>query len=85
MNNLFPHESAQLHVSGEAQYIDDKLVNELLLVGRVVYSPHAYAKISSFDISEAKKVFGVHAVLSYKDIPGHNQMGPVIHDEVCLA
>ncbi|MBM4167497.1 MAG: xanthine dehydrogenase molybdopterin binding subunit, partial [Ignavibacteria bacterium] len=41
--------------------------------------------ISSFDISEAKKVFGVHAVLSYKDIPGHNQMGPVIHDEVCLA
>ncbi len=85
MNNSFPHESATLHVSGEAQYIDDKLVNEQLLVGRVVYSPHAHAKILSFDVSEAKKVFGVHAVLSYNDIPGHNQMGPVIHDEVCLA
>jgi xanthine dehydrogenase molybdopterin binding subunit len=24
-------------------------------------------------------------VLTYKDIPGQNQMGPVVHDEVCLA
>ena len=85
MNNAIPHESASLHVSGEAQYIDDKLVNEQLLVGRVVYSPHAHAKIISFDISEAKKINGVHAVLSYKDIPAHNQMGPVVKDELCLA
>ncbi|MBS4027359.1 MAG: xanthine dehydrogenase molybdopterin binding subunit [Ignavibacteriales bacterium] len=81
----FPHESASLHVSGEAIYIDDMLVNQQLLVGRVVYSPHAHAKIISFDVNEAKKVSGVHAVLCYKDIPSHNQMGPVIHDEVCLA
>ncbi|MBI5216782.1 MAG: xanthine dehydrogenase molybdopterin binding subunit [Ignavibacteriae bacterium] len=80
-----PHESAQLHVSGEAVYVDDILCNEQLLVGRVVYSPHAHAKIKSFDLSEAKKVEGVHTVLCYKDIPGHNQMGPVIHDELCLA
>jgi len=25
------------------------------------------------------------AVLCYLDIPGINQMGPVVHDEVCLA
>jgi len=81
----WPHESAELHVTGEAVYVDDILVNEQLLVGRVVYSPHAHARIESFDLSEAKKVPGVHAVLSYKDIPGHNQMGPVIKDEVCLA
>ncbi len=80
-----PHESARFHVSGEAVYIDDMLVNERLLVGRVVYSPHAHAKIVSYDLSEAKKVAGVHAVLCYKDIPGHNQMGPVVHDEICLA
>ena len=80
-----PHESAAKHVSGEAVYVDDIPVNRQLLVGRVVYSPHAHAKIISFDLSEAKKVSGVHAVLSYKDIPGHNQMGPVVKDEVCLA
>lgn len=85
MKPLTPHESASKHVSGEAVYIDDMLVNEQLLVGRVVYSPHAHARIKSFDFSEAKKIPGVHAVLSHKDIPGHNQMGPVVKDEFCLA
>ncbi len=84
MNNI-SHESARLHVSGRAVYVDDILVNEQLLTGKVVYSPHAHAKITSFDLSEAKKVPGVHAVLCYKDIPGHNQMGPVVKDELCLA
>ncbi len=80
-----PHESAAKHVSGEAVYVDDILVNEQLLVGRVVYSPHAHARIKSFDLTEAKTVAGVHAVLCHKDIPGHNQMGPVVKDELCLA
>jgi xanthine dehydrogenase molybdopterin binding subunit len=79
------HESGKKHVTGEAVYIDDILVNERLLVGRVVYSPHAHARITSFDLGEAKKVSGVHAVLCFNDIPGHNQMGPVVKDELCLA
>ncbi|HKZ41563.1 MAG TPA: hypothetical protein VJ044_11410, partial [Candidatus Hodarchaeales archaeon] len=79
------HESGEKHVTGEAVFIDDILVNEQLLVGRVVYSPHAHARITSFDLSAAKKVSGVHAVLCHKDIPGHNQMGPVVKDELCLA
>jgi xanthine dehydrogenase molybdopterin binding subunit len=85
MINSIPHESGIAHVTGEAVYIDDILVNEQLLIGKVVYSPYAHAKIKSFDLSEAKKVTGVHAVLSYKNIPGHNQMGPVIKDEPVLA
>lgn len=80
-----PHESAAKHVSGEAVYVDDIPVNDQLLVGRVVYSPHARARIRSFDLREAKKVPGVHAVLCHKDVPGHNQMGPVVKDEPCLA
>ncbi|HUL44232.1 MAG TPA: xanthine dehydrogenase molybdopterin binding subunit [Bacteroidota bacterium] len=83
--NYPPHESAEKHVTGEAVYIDDILVNERLLVGRVVYSPHAHARITSSDLSAARNVPGVRAVLSYKDIPGHNQMGPVVKDEPCLA
>lgn len=83
--SITPHESAAKHVTGEAVYVDDILVSDQLLHGRVVYSPHAHARISSFDLSAARKVDGVHAVLSQKDIPGHNQMGPVVKDEVCLA
>jgi xanthine dehydrogenase molybdopterin binding subunit len=79
------HESAEKHVTGEAVYIDDIPVNAQLLVGRVVYSPHAHARIVSFDLSQAKKVPGVHTVLYHKDIPGLNQMGPVVKDEPCLA
>ena len=79
------HESARKHVTGEAVYIDDMPGSDRMLVGRVVYSPHAHAIIRSFDLSAARQVPGVHAVLSYEDIPGSNQMGPVVKDEPCLA
>lgn len=85
MNNSIPHDSAIKHVSGESVYIDDILVNTQLLIGRVVYSKEAHAKIKLLDITGAKKMQGVHAVLCYKDVPGENQMGPVVHDEPCLA
>ncbi len=85
MKGSTPHESAAKHVTGEAVYIDDMLVNGQLLTGRVVYSPHAHAKIKSYDLSAAKRSPGVLAVLCSKDIPGHNQMGPVVKDELCLA
>lgn len=82
---MIPHESSTRHVTGKAVYVDDITVNDQLLVGRVVYSTHAHARITSFDLSKAKSVQGVHAVLSARDIPGHNEMGPVIKDEPCLA
>ncbi len=85
MPEQIPHESAVLHVTGEARYIDDLPVGESLLIGRVVYSPHAHARIVSFDLAKAKRSPGVVAVLASGDIPGHNQMGPVVKDEPCLA
>ncbi len=85
MTQQVPHESAFLHVTGEARYIDDLPASDTLLAGRVVYSPHAHARIVSFDLSKAKQTPGVVAILSFKDILGHNQMGPVVKDEPCLA
>ncbi len=85
LSNSFPHDSAKKHVSGQSIYIDDMQINAQLLHGKVVYSKQAHAKITAIDFSEAKKLKGVHAILTYKDIPGENQMGPVIHDEPCLA
>lgn len=84
MNNI-PHDSAIKHVSGKSIYIDDIPVNSQLLHGHVLYSPHAHARIKSIDITEAKNLKGIHAILQAQDIPGQNQMGPVIHDEPCLA
>ena len=85
MHQQIPHESAALHVTGEALYIDDLSSSPSLLVGRVVSSPHAHARIASYDLTKAMKAPGVVAVLCAKDIPGHNQMGPVVKDEPCLA
>lgn len=85
IQTMLPHESAQLHVSGEAVYIDDIPTSNQLLHGHVVYSPHAHAKIKSFDLAQAKQLSGVHAVLCYKDIPGHNDMGPIFQDETVLS
>ena len=79
------HESAKYHVTGEAKYVNDLLVNDRLLHGFVYKSPYASARIISFDLSEAKKVKGVFTILSHKDIPGENQVGPIIPDEFALA
>ncbi|HSW62376.1 MAG TPA: hypothetical protein VLH56_03520, partial [Dissulfurispiraceae bacterium] len=85
MSKTIPHESAIMHVTGEAVYVGDFSPASRVLHGRVVYSPRCHARIISYDLSEARKVKGVHAVLDYTAIPGHNQMNPVKHDEPCLA
>ncbi|MFZ4412601.1 MAG: xanthine dehydrogenase molybdopterin binding subunit [Bacteroidales bacterium] len=79
------HDSAIKHVSGKSIYINDMQAASGMLHGKVVYSPYAHARILSFKLEKARQLNGVHAILSYKDIPGINQMGPVIHDEPCLA
>ena len=79
------HQSAYKHVSGASVYVDDIPVHDQLLTGLVVFSPQAHAKIASFDLSQARALPGVHAVLSAADIPGENNLGPIVRDEPCLA
>lgn len=78
------HDSAIKHVTGQSVYVNDILASGQLF-GRVVYSPVAHAHFRITDILAANSVKGVVAVLTCKDIPGKNQMGPVIDDEPCLA
>ena len=78
------HDSAKKHVTGQSVYVNDIEANRQL-VGRVVYSSEAHARISLLDTQAAKKLNGVVAILTHKDIPGVNQMGPVVKDEPCLA
>ncbi|MCD4697780.1 MAG: xanthine dehydrogenase molybdopterin binding subunit [Bacteroidales bacterium] len=80
-----PHNSAKKHVTGESVYINDIDLGKNLLYGHVVYSKVAHAKITSVNFQKALKVEGVVLIISFSDIPGENQMGPVFHDEICLA
>ncbi len=79
------HESGLRHTSGEAKYVDDFPAPAGQLVAQVVGSTHARGRIRGIDTAAARAVPGVHAVLTAQDVPGHNNVGPVIHDEELLA
>ncbi len=79
------HESAHLHVSGEATYIDD--IPELCgtLHCALGLSTHAHAKLISIDLGPVRNIKGVVAVYTAKELPGDNDCGPIIHDDPILA
>ncbi len=80
-----PHDSAALHVSGEARYVDDLPEPPGTLYGAFGLSTEAHAKIVSMDLEPVRKAPGVVAVLTAADIPGANDIGPVLPDEPTLA
>lgn len=54
--------------TGRPTFADDIELRDMLHA-RVLTSPHAHAVIREIDISEARTLPGVHAVLTYKDVP----------------
>jgi xanthine dehydrogenase large subunit len=80
-----PHESAHLHVAGEATYIDDILEAAGTLHAALGLSPVAHGKLLGVDVAAIAKQPGVVAVITAADIPGPNDCGPIIHDDPILA
>lgn len=80
-----PHDSAQGHVTGKAQYIDDMppRCNELCV--ELVGSPCASGRIKSLDLTAARSVPGVVCLLTHADLGGASHFGPIISDEPFLA
>src|SRR5688572_18124195 len=80
-----PHDSAVTHVTGESIFLDDlpPLAGELL--AGIVPSPVAHGRIKKLDLSASANVPGVIAVLTARDIPGHNLCGPVVKDEYLIV
>ncbi len=78
------HDSAQMHVQGSAQYIDDIPVPNGTLHVAFALSNVAHGKIKNIDISSAKEAEGVHCVLISEDIE-NLMIGPIRHDEPILA
>ena len=79
------HESARLHVAGEATYTDDIVELQGTLHAALGLSRHAHAKIVSINLDRVRAAPGVVAVLTAADIPGTNDCGPVLHDDPVLA
>jgi xanthine dehydrogenase large subunit len=80
-----PHESAQLHVLGQATYTDDVPEVQGTLHAALGLSGKPHAKLSAIDLDAVRASAGVKAVLTVADIPGTNDCGPIIHDDPILA
>ncbi|MFM2054579.1 MAG: xanthine dehydrogenase molybdopterin binding subunit, partial [Pseudomonadota bacterium] len=80
-----PHESAHLHVTGRAPYIDDLPEVAGTLHGALGLSPVAHGRLVALDLARVRAMPGVVAVLSAADIPGVNDCGPIVHDDPILA
>jgi len=80
-----PHESARLHVLGQADYTDD--IDEVrgTLHAALGLSAKAHARVLGIDLAPVAASRGVAAVYTARDIPGTNDCGPIIHDDPILA
>ncbi len=79
-----PLVDANAKVTGQAWYGDDvRLPNEI--IGRIVRSPHHYAKVKSIDTSKAESLPGVIAVSTGVDAPNKFGVLPVTKDEHAMA
>ncbi len=80
-----PDESAALHVTGRATYVDDIPEPEGTAHGVLVLSSVAHGEVVSLEPSAALAVPGVLAVLSARDIPGVNSHAPRVGVDPLLA
>ncbi len=77
INKSRPHDSAYKHVSGFADYTDDIKEPKDTLYGAIGLSKKAHAIIRKIDLNKVKSSEGVISVITYQDIPGRNDVGPV--------
>ena len=81
VGQALPHESAFLHVTGQALYTDDLVIRTKdVLHAHPVQALHAHARVTRLDVRPALAVPGVVRVLTAADVPGVNDAG-VKHDE----
>lgn len=78
------HESAHLHVSGKANYVDDIPEVEGTLYAGLGLAEIAHGKIINMDLSAVWQAEGVVTVLTGTELL-HNNCGPVVADEPIIA
>ena len=78
-----PRAEGPAKVSGEAVYAAD-VDRPGMLWGKVLRSPYPHARIVRIDISKAKEMPGVHAVVTGSDLPDR-RVGRLLRDHPVLA
>lgn len=71
------HESAEKHVTGKAAYIDDLTLPADALHVALGLSPVAHGTLTQLDLSKVKAAPGVVDVITFHEVPGHTDIGPV--------
>jgi len=79
------HIDAKYHVRGEAEFVDDVRPPSGMLFAAVLGSPVACGSLNKVSVEAAAALDGVWDVITAADIPGENQVGPIIQDEPLLA
>ncbi len=79
-----PYIEGPLKVTGRAEYTDD-IKRPGQLVGRLLRSPWPHARIRSIDVSRARAMPGVAAVLTGEKYPTPFGVLPITHDETAIA
>src|SRR4029453_1685037 len=83
-----PRYDGVAHVTGRTTYVDDVRVPGTLWA-KALRSPHHHAGITTLDTSKAESMPGVHAVVTWKDVPllafGHLSALGIPADEPLLA
>ena len=85
VHKAMPHESAALHVTGSARYVDDIQAPAHTAVIVPGLSPVARGKINALHLDDVRAHEGIIAVLTADDIPGHNDVSPLFGDDPMLA
>ena len=83
-----PRYDGVAHVTGRTTYVDDVRVPGTLWA-KALRSPHHHAGITKLDTTKAESMPGVHAVITWKDVPlleyGHLSALGIPADEPLLA
>src|SRR6202167_386928 len=79
------HDSARLHVSGAATYIDDIREPAGTLHIAIGLADKAAGTLRGLDLDAVRAAEGVVCVLTAADIPGKNDIAPAFADEPLFA
>ncbi|MGB6822234.1 MAG: molybdopterin cofactor-binding domain-containing protein, partial [Candidatus Acidiferrales bacterium] len=75
---------ARAKVTGLGKYADDLSVPGML-IGKILHSPHAHARIRSIDTSQAEALAGVKVTATGEDARNAYGILPIGHDERAFA
>ena len=85
VGSALAHDSAHLHVTGAAAYIDDLPELRGTLHAAIGLATVAHARVRALDLDAVRAAPGVVAVLGAADVPGTNDFGAVVADDPIFA